>query len=131
MRRDHLGPLAAVMGFGAIYDLAFGGAILVVPRATSSLLRIPLPDDPFYLRLNAVFLLLLGALYVLPALRPERFHPMAPIAAAGRVLGGAAFALAWHAGRPAAFLVLGLADLILASLTFAAWGRARGGSPSP
>jgi len=122
--------LALAMGFGAIYDLAFAAAILVVPHVSSAMLRIPLPDDRFYLRLVAVLLSILGSVYLLPARDPERFHPIAPIAAAGRVAGAVLFALAWSEGRPATFLVLGLADLAIALVTLAAWARTRGVPPS-
>jgi hypothetical protein len=130
MLDDRFRALALTMGFGAIFDFAFAAAILVVPHASSTLLGIPLPDDPFYLRLVAVLLVILGAVYLLPARAPERFHAIAPISASGRVLGFVLFALAWSHGRPPAFLALGLTDLALALVTLAAWARARAASPS-
>jgi hypothetical protein len=119
------------MAFGAAYDAAFGLAITLVPTWAATMLKIEMPADPFYLRLNGVFLVLLGAIYALPAVRPERFHPIAPISAAGRVAGFAVFALAWREGRPATFLVLAVLDLAIALVTLAAWMRARGSPPSP
>ena len=130
MPADRFQALALAMGFGAIYDLAFGLAILVAPATCSELLRIPLPDDPFYLRLAALLLLILGAVYLLPARDPERFHAIAPIAASGRVAGAALFALAWSQGRPLAYLLLGVADLAIALVTLAAWAKTRAVSPS-
>jgi hypothetical protein len=118
------------MAFGSFYDLVFGLSILFAPSTSSALLRIPLPGDMFYLHLNGVFLLLLAALYALPAVRPERFHPIAPIAAAGRVVGFAVFTLAWRGGRPLTFLVLACADLAIGLVTAAAWAKARRHSPS-
>ena len=122
--------LSGVMAFGAAYDAAFGLAITLVPTLAATMLRIDMPADPLYLRLNGVFLLILGAIYALPALRPERFHPIAPISAAGRVVGFILFALAWREGRPATFLILGISDLAIALVTLAAWARARTVSPS-
>src|SRR5262245_55240154 len=129
MFRDRWRTLALAMGFGAIYDVAFAVAILAAPEALSKLFGIPLPDDRFYLRLVAVLLLVLGAIYLLPARDPERFRAIAPIAAAGRLLGFALFTLAWSQGRPGAFLVLGSADLAIALVTLAVWMRVRALSP--
>ena len=72
-----------------------------------------------------MLLLILGAIYLLPARDPRRFHAIAPIAASGRVAGAALFALAGMHGRPPAFLLLGLADLAIALVTLAAWARTR------
>jgi len=125
MLRDRWRALALAMGFGAIYDAAFAASILVAPDALSRLFHIPLPEDRFYVRLVALLLLILGAIYLLPARDPHRFHAIAPLAATGRVCGFLLFALAWREGRPPAFLALGLADLVIATVTLAVWMRAR------
>ncbi len=109
---------------GAFYDLVFAVAILVLPRQASSLLGIPLPPDPFYLELNGVFLILLAALYAAAASDPERYRLVAPISAGGRILGFALFVRGWAAGQPAAFLALGVADLVFAAATLVVWRRA-------
>ena len=57
--------LALVMGAGAVYDLAFGLSIVFAPEASSAILRIPLPANPFHLTLNGVFLLILGGVMLL------------------------------------------------------------------
>jgi hypothetical protein len=113
-----------VLGFGAIYDSVFGLAILAATRPVAALFGLAVPDDPLYLGLNGVFLLILGGIYGVAAFDPERFGPIAPFAAAGRVLGCALFARAWALGGPPAFLGLGLADLAIGVVTFAAWRRA-------
>src|SRR5262245_7700927 len=109
------------MTLGALYDLAFGLAILVASSPAAALLRIDLPADTIYLRLNGVFLLLVAALYALPAARPERFHPIAPISAGGRLLGFIVLVIAWRGGSPRAFLLLAAADLGLGIVTALAW----------
>lgn len=116
--------LGRVLGFGAIYDGVFGLAILAATRPVADLFGLAVPDDPIYLGLNGVFLLILAGIYGIAAFDPERFAPVAPLAAAGRVLGFALFTRAWALGGPPAFLGIGLADLAIGAVTFAAWRRA-------
>jgi hypothetical protein len=113
-----------VLAVGAIYDLAFAVAILGFTRGAASILGLTIPEDPVYLYLNGVFLLLLAALYGAAAHAPERYSAVAPVSAGGRVLGFFLFAWAWHGGRPATFLALGVTDLLLGLLTIVAWQRA-------
>lgn len=113
-----------VLAVGAAYDLAFGVAILGFTRPAAALLGLPIPDDPVYLYLNGVFLVLLAAIYAAAAREPKRYGPVAPISAGGRVVGFGLFLWAWGEGRPSSFLALGLADLGLAMATLAAWRRA-------
>ena len=116
--------VGVVLAVGAAYDLIFGVAILGFTRPAAALLGLPVPDDPVYLYLNGVFLLLLAGLYAAAAREPERYRAVAPISAGGRVVGFGLFLWAWAGGRPSSFLALGLADLGLAVATFAAWRRA-------
>ena len=116
--------VGTLMGIGAVYDGVFGIAILAFTGPASRLLGIPLPDDPFYLHLNGVFLLILAGLYGAAAAAPERYRAIPPISAGGRVLGCALFAQAFVAGRPWMFLALGLLDLALAVATLVVWRRA-------
>ena len=113
-----------VLALGAAYDLVFGAAILGFTRSAAAILGLPVPADPVYLYLNGVFLLLLAGLYAAAAREPERYGAVAPISAGGRALGFLLFVWAWAGGRPATFLVLGLADLGLAVATVVAWRRA-------
>ena len=117
--------LGWVLAVGGAYDIAFGVAILTLARPAAAMLRLPLPEDPVYLYLNGIFLLIVGAVYVAASREPERYPAVAPISAVGRVLGFVLFAWAWRGGRPTTFLALGLADLALGIATFAAWRRAR------
>ena len=113
-----------VLAIGTVYDLAFAVAILGFTHRAAAILRLTIPDDPVYLYLNGVFLIVLGALYGAAALAPERYPAIAPISAGGRVLGFTLFVWAWQGGRPATFLVLGVADLLLGLATIVAWQRA-------
>jgi uncharacterized membrane protein len=117
--------LRHVLAVGGIYDLVFGLAILVFTHASAAILGLTVPQDPIYLYLNGVFLLILGAVYVAASREPGRYPAVAPISAAGRVLGFVLFAWAWRGGRSSTFLALGLADLSLGIATFAAWRRER------
>jgi hypothetical protein len=107
---------ARSMALGAAYDAAFAAAILLFPRAASAWLRIPLPADPVYFRFIAVFLLILAALYLLPARDPRRYQGVVAVAAGGRFAGFLYLAWAWSGGAPPAFLGLAGGDLLLALL---------------
>lgn len=102
------------MALGAVYDWGFAVAILLFKARAAALLGLSLPADPVYLDLNAVFLVLLGGLYLLPARDPERYRGVVAIAAAGRFLGFLFLGSAWLDGRPLAFLALSLGDLAFA-----------------
>lgn len=117
--------LGLMLAIGAVYDLVFAVAILVLARPAAAILGLPLPDDRVYLQLNGIFLLILGAIYLAASRDPGRYSAVAPISAAGRVLGFLLFAWAWRGGGPSTFLALGLADLAIAVATTAAWRRAR------
>ena len=112
------------MAVGSIYDLVFAVAILGFTRPAAAILGLEVPADPVYLHLNGVFLLVLAALYAAAARAPERYRAVAPISAGGRTLGFALFASVWSGGRPATFLLLGVADLAIGVVTILAWRRA-------
>ena len=119
MGADRTGPwrrLAQSMALGAAYDLVFGMLILFFPARGADWLGLELPADLVYLRLNGIFLLMLAAFYLLPALDPRRYSGVVLVAVAGRFLGFLYLAGAWSAGRPAAFLALALGDLFFCLL---------------
>ena len=109
---------------GAAYDFVFGAAILGFTQPAASILGLQVPEDPVYLYLNGVFLMLLAGLYAAAAREPERYRAVAPLSAAGRTLGFLLFLWAWKGGRPPIFFALGMADLALAAATLVAWRRA-------
>jgi hypothetical protein len=106
---------ARSMAVGAAYDAAFALAILFFLVPAGALLRIPVPADPLYLRFAAVLLLLLAAIYVLPAREPRRYQGVVAVAAGGRFMGCVFLAWAHARGAPPAFLGLALADLAFAA----------------
>lgn len=107
--------VAVSMAAGAVYDLAFAGAILFATEPAAAILGLEVPEDPVYLRLNGVFLVLLAGLYLLPALDPRRYRGVVLVAACGRTLGFLYLASVWWHGRPPAFLLLALFDLAFAA----------------
>ena len=107
---------ARSMAVGAAYDAAFALAILLFLDPAGALLRIPVPADPLYLRFAALLLLILAAVYVLPAREPRRYQGVVAVAAGGRFLGCLFLAWAHRRGAPAAFLGLALGDLGFAVL---------------
>lgn len=115
--------VSRVLAVGAGYDLVFAVAILGFTRSAASMLGLQVPNDPVYLYLNGVFLLVLAGIYAAAAREPERYRAIAPISAGGRTLGFLLFTWAWAGGRPATFLALGLGDLALAAATIMAWRR--------
>ena len=87
----------------------FGIAILVFTRPAAAILGLARSRTiRVYLQLNGVFFLILGAVYLAASRDPGRYPAVAPISAAGRVLGFVLFAWAWRGGRPSTFLALGL-----------------------
>ena len=104
---------------GALYDLIFAMAILLFPARAAGLLTLDLPEDPVYLNLNGIFLLLLAGMYILPGLDPNRYRGVIEVAIAGRFLGFLYLGSVWWAGREGPFLLLALGDL-----TFALWHAA-------
>ena len=116
--------VGVALAIGAAFDLVFAVAILLFTRPTATMLGLQVPDDPVYLYLNGVLLVLLAGLYAAAARQPERYRAIPPISAGGRTLGFLLFLWAWGGGRPAVFLAVGLADLALALATFMAWRRA-------
>lgn len=116
--------LGAALAFGAAYDALFAVAILLCGRPAAALLRLPFPDDPVFLYLNGVLLLLIAAIYAVAAREPERYRAIGLVSCAGRVLGFALFAWAWTSGRPVTFLALGFADLAIGGGTYLLWRRA-------
>lgn len=91
--------LAAALRLGALYDLVFAVLMVAAPAVLQRTFELPLPGEPFYLRLVAIFLLLLAVVYWITASDPERFRPFVWLAVGGRAAGAAAMA-ASALGRP-------------------------------
>lgn len=104
------------MTAGVLYDLSFGLAILCIHERLAGWLRLEPPEEPLYLHLSGVLLLLLGGLYALPAIAPARYQGVVAVAAAGRLLGALFLAVAWLQRGWPALLGLALADLAFGCL---------------
>ncbi len=99
------------MAIGAAYDVVFATIILVFADAGSRLLGIPLPEDRVYFHFTAVFLLVLAAVWYLPARFPGRYRELILVASAGRALGAVYLFSVWWFGSPTAFFLLAVGDL--------------------
>lgn len=85
--------LSATLVAGAVYDFAFAGWMLLSPESIASTFGLPLPGEPFYTRLIAIFLLILGVVYLEIARDPARLVPFVRIAIVGRLFGFVVLAL--------------------------------------
>lgn len=84
---------------GAVYDALFALLLVVFPAQVAGAFRLPLPGERFYLWLIAVFLLSLGAFYILVARNPAGRRDFLRLAIAIRLAGAVVIAAAsW--GRP-------------------------------
>ena len=121
--------LAATLRLGALYDVVFAVLMVAAPATLQRAFDLPLPGEPFYLRLIAVLLVMLAATYWITAdgiaaTDPEGYRPLVWLAVVGRLagfvaLGGSAL------GRPelAGLWGAALADLAFAAATFVAGRR--------
>lgn len=113
------------MGLGAAYDAVFAAAILFALRPAASLLRLDVPDEPVYLRLCAVLLFMLAAMYAAAARDPVRHVVVVQVAGWGRIAGFVL--LTWTGARRGVptYVLLGLADLAFGVVHLALLARAR------
>lgn len=94
-----VGLLRASLVIGALYDFGFAALMVFAPEVSERVFGLQLPGEPFYLWLIAVFLLMLGTLYLAAAQDPRRYSAIVVVAIGGRALGALALGLAaW--GRP-------------------------------
>jgi hypothetical protein len=108
------------MLWGAIYDLLFGLPILISPGRVGALLHINCPENPFYVRYCALFLLILAVGYLIAWRNIEKNLGIARLMVASRSLGFV-FMLGFFiwGGVEVAFLYLAVADLAFAVLHLA------------
>lgn len=121
-RRSSSTALSWSLRAGAAYDALFALLLFAFPGPIAGLFRLPLPGERFYLWLIALFLLSLGAFYILVAREPLALRAFVRLAIAIRLAGGVVIGAA-ALGRPdlaglwaiaAADLLFGLAHLALA-----------------
>jgi hypothetical protein len=122
----YLRLLRASLVAGALYDLAFAGALVLEPELPARLLGVPLPGEPFYLWILAVLITMVAALYLFAAEDPRRYSAVVLVAALGRCAAAVAFGTA-ALGDPA---LVGLWTAAAIELAFGLahgwlWGRVR------
>lgn len=120
--------VAAVSG---VYDLVVGAALFLFTAQMAEAFGVPPPVPEVHAKLNALFLMVIGAGYYLPWREPERYR--AYLWLMGPVLkgAGAAVFIADYVlnGSPASFLLFAASDGALALWTLVAL-RATGDRPS-
>lgn len=111
--------VAAVSG---VYDLVVGAALFLFTAQMATAFGVPPPVPEVHAKLNALFLLVIGAGYYLPWRDPDRYR--AYLWLMGPVLkgAGAAVFIADYLlnGSPASFLLFAASDGVLAFWTLAA-----------
>ena len=118
--------LGASLILGALYDAAFAGVMVLAPELPQRLLGLPLPGEDFYLRLIAVFLLMLAALYLTAAHDLRRYTGIILVAVAGRLLGAAVLgASAFADPRLSGLWPLAAADFAFGTVHAASWWAMR------
>ncbi|MBN2134509.1 MAG: hypothetical protein JW737_02140 [Acidobacteria bacterium] len=99
------------MILGGIYDIFFGLFILFIPRILAKIILLDMPLEEAYLRLNGLFLIIIGAFYILYWFKPEGNIILVKIAICARFSGVLFFFAAYFLyGYPFTFLLLGIAD---------------------
>ncbi len=129
--RRELGPVSLIALVSFIYDVSIGVVLLVGRDWLARTFGVPSPQPPIFLELNAVFLLAVGAGYLLPYAEPERYRGylwvMGPFLKGG---GALAFVADHYAhGSPRAFLLFAASDALVALLTVWALLATRGSVP--
>src|SRR5687767_16028364 len=117
-------PVAAI---SFLYDVSAGAALLVFPSILPLWFAIALPQPQFFLHLNGLFLLAVGAGYLLPYRDPRRYRSYLWVFGVGlKTAGAAVFAVEYlRQGEPAALLLFAAGDGVMAALSLAAltgWG---------
>jgi hypothetical protein len=83
----------------ALYNLAWGGLVAVVPQLLFRTLGVPAPRDLLVWRLVGMFVLVYAPGYWWAARRPDRHAPIVLIGLLGKVLGPAGFVWAVLSGQ--------------------------------
>ena len=114
--------LRVVSAVSGAYDMLVGAALFLFTAQMAAAFGVPPPVPDIHAKLNAIFLLVIGAGYALPWRDPVRYRAylwlMGPLLkGAGAAMFVADYLLN---GSPASFLLFALSDGALAVWTFAA-----------
>ena len=119
--------VATVALISGLYDTIVGAFLLFIPGTLASLFGVPPANPRIFSDLNGLFLLAVGAGYVLPWRDPQRYRGYMWVM--GPLLKGAGamiFLLDYFLrGSPASFLLFAASDGTLALLTLYALARNR------
>ena len=120
----NVSTIALISGF---YDFVVGALLLLVPGTLASLFGVPPASPRIFSDLNGLFLLAVGAGYILPWREPQRYRGYMWVM--GPLLKGAGALIFlvdyfWR-GSPAMFLLFAASDGALALLTLYALARDR------
>lgn len=75
-----------ILRIGAIYDGGFGVPILLIPATLAGMLNLPLPDvGMIWLRLDGIFLIILGIIYWIMSGNPSRYLAIVGVILLGKV----------------------------------------------
>lgn len=113
---NKLRVIAAVSG---VYDAAVGASMLLARPLLARLFDLPLPDPPIHADLNGIFLLAIGAGYLIPFRDPDRGRTYLWVMGPWLKGAGAVAFVIDHVVRhsPGSFLLFAASDGALALLT--------------
>ncbi len=127
--------LSVIAAISGLYDFVVGVLLLLIPVQVAGWFGSAPPSPVINANLNGMFLVAVGAGYLLPYREPERYRGylwvMGPLLKGG---GALIFVLDYlFRGSPIAFLLFAASDGLLAVVTFAALVQTRdtAGSPRP
>ena len=110
-----LSLLRITLVVGAVYDFVYALLMLVAPELPERLFELPQPGEFFYLGVMAIFLTMLGALYLFAARDPRRYVGVIVVATVGRFLGAFMFAaVAFYRPELWGLYVLAAGDFLIA-----------------
>jgi len=119
--------LSAIALISGLYDAVVGALLLFAPGTLAALFGVPPASPRIFSDLNGLFLLAVGAGYVLPWREPERYRGYMWVM--GPLLKGAGAMIFlvdyFLRGSPAMFLLFAASDGTLALLTLYALTRDR------
>lgn len=76
----------AILRIGAVYDAGFGVPILAVPALLMNTMALPMPNiGEIWLRLDGIFLIILGIIYWIMSGDPQRYLAMVGVILLGKV----------------------------------------------
>ena len=114
--------LSTVAAISGLYDFIVGAFLLLAPDRLASLFGVPPASPPIFANLNALFLMAVGAGYVMPWRDPERYRGYMWVMGPGlKGAGALTFVLDYLLrNSPRSFLLFAASDGALALLTLLA-----------